>query len=60
VLINAGTAYARLGQLDKARQAFRAAVQSNNRYELELADGRKMDSREAARLAIGRLEFAGR
>lgn len=60
VLINAGTAYARLGQFEKAKQAFRAAVRSNNRYELELADGRWMDSREAARLAIGRLEFASR
>lgn len=60
VLINAGTAYARLGQLDKAKQAFRAAARSNNRYQLELADGRWMDSREAALLAMGRLEFAHR
>lgn len=59
-LINAGVAYARLGQLDKAKQAFRAAVRSNNRYQLQLADGRWMDSREAARLAMGRLEFAHR
>lgn len=60
VLINAGTAYARLGQLDKAKQAFRAAARSNNRYQLELADGRWMDSRQAALLAMGRLEFAHR
>lgn len=60
VLINAGTAYARLGQLDKAKQAFRAAARSNNRYQLELADGRWMDSRQAALLAMGRLEFARR
>lgn len=59
-LINAGTAYVRLGQLEKAKQAFRAAMHSNNRYQLELSDGRWMDSREAARLAMSRLEFAGR
>lgn len=59
-LINAGTAYARLGRLREARQSFKAAMDSRNHYYLELADGRWMDSREAARLAMGRLQYAER
>lgn len=59
-LINAGTAYARLGRLEEARESFKAAMASRRHYYLELADGRWMDSREAARLAMGRLEIAHR
>lgn len=59
-LINAGTAYARLGRLEDARRSFKAAMGSRHHYYLELADGRWMDSRDAARLAMSRLEFAER
>jgi tetratricopeptide (TPR) repeat protein len=58
VLINLGTAYAKQGATDKALAAFRAAVASRDRYDLELADGSWMDSREAARVALGNLQRA--
>ena len=53
--INLGTAMARLGRRDAARDHYRVALSSRDRYDLELADGRWMDSRAAARLAIARL-----
>lgn len=55
-LINLGTAYARQGDSDRAAQAFRAAMTSDTRYRLELADGSWVDSRQAARLALASLE----
>lgn len=55
-LINLGTAHARLGQPSKARSFYQAAILSNDRYDLELADGTWMDSRAAARLAVEKLE----
>lgn len=58
-LINLGTAYARLGRNGKARGYYQAALASDERYDLELADGRWMDSRAAARLAAERLERGG-
>ena len=51
-LINLGTANARLGNPDAALDHYRSAVVSRQRYDLELANGRWMDSRAAARLAI--------
>jgi Tfp pilus assembly protein PilF len=51
-LINLGSAYARIGRADEAQACYRSAIASNNRYDLELADGRWMDSRRAARLAV--------
>jgi Flp pilus assembly protein TadD len=57
-LINLGVAYARLGKVAKARDAYRAAIASSERYDLELADGRWMDSRQAARLA-DRMLYSG-
>ena len=54
-LINLGTAYARLGQSDKARDLYRTAIVSRVRYDLQLADGSWLDSRRAARLAGQRL-----
>lgn len=54
-LINLGAAYARLGQTDEAQASYRAAIASDNRYDLELADGSWVDSRRAARLALRRL-----
>lgn len=55
-LINLGAAHARMGKWRKAEKAFRAAIASPERYELELADGSWMDSRRAARMAIGNLQ----
>ncbi|HUD30726.1 MAG TPA: hypothetical protein VMQ93_17810 [Novosphingobium sp.] len=51
-LINLGAAYARAGMADKALAAYRAAVASPERYDLELADGSWVDSRVAARMAL--------
>lgn len=54
-LINLGSAYARAGMADKALAAYRAAVASPERYDLELADGTWVDSRVAARMALTRM-----
>jgi len=51
-LINLGTAYAMLGRTADAKATYEAALSSDNRYLLELADGSWMDSRRAARVAI--------
>ena len=51
-LINLGNAYARLGRMNEALRYYRAAVETDTRYDLELADGSWMDSRQAARLAL--------
>lgn len=55
-LINLGAAYARLGQRERALDMYRSAIASPDRYDLRLADGRWMDSRAAARLAVAALE----
>ena len=54
-LINLGTAYARLGRTSDAAAAYDAALASPIRYDLELADGRYVDSRWAARTALANL-----
>lgn len=54
-LINLGTAYARLGRMADAAAAYDAAIDSPVRYDLELADGRYVDSRWAARTARANL-----
>jgi hypothetical protein len=59
-LINLGAAYARMGDKDRALAMYRAAIISPDRYDLQLADGRWMDSRAAARLAIDALERSDR
>lgn len=51
-LINLGAAYARAGMSAKALAAYRAAVTSPVRYDLQLADGNWVDSRFAARRAL--------
>ena len=56
LLINLGAAYARRGDTDRAAQAFEAAIASDTRYELELADGSWSDSRHAARRALETLQ----
>lgn len=55
-LINLGTAYSQLGDAARAAQAFRAAMTSDTRYQLELADGSWADSRALARRALRGLE----
>lgn len=55
-LINLGTAYANQGRNNDAEQMFKAAILSDARYQLELADGSWLDSREAARQALARLQ----
>jgi Flp pilus assembly protein TadD len=54
-LINLGTAYVREGRTAEAEAMFRAAMKSDQRW-LELADGRWLDSRAAAQLALTRLQ----
>ncbi len=54
-LINLGTAYKMVGRKDEAQRMYRAAVTSDQRYDVELADGRWMDSRRAAILAIAKI-----
>jgi Tfp pilus assembly protein PilF len=55
-LINLGIAYARVGQTDKAREAFEQAATSEDRYRLETASGEWLDSRDLAREALAMLE----
>ena len=56
LLINLGTAYSRAGRVEEAREAFRAAIASGERYRVELADGSWEDSRTVARVALESLE----
>jgi Flp pilus assembly protein TadD len=55
-LINLGSAYARMGRTEEALVAFRSAIASDVRYDLQLADGSWMDSRRAARIAAAQLD----
>lgn len=55
-LINLGTAYARLGRTSEAAAAYDAAIASPIRYDVELASGRYVDSRWAARTALANLK----
>ncbi len=52
LLINLGAAYVQLGREERAAAAYQAAIDSRTRYHLELADGRWLDSRRAARIAL--------
>lgn len=54
-LINLGTAYAAQGRTADAEMMFKAAIMSDKRYDLELADGSWVDSRVAARMALAGL-----
>ncbi|MWV29028.1 hypothetical protein GRF63_14040 [Erythrobacter sp. GH3-10] len=56
LLINLGAAYAAVGEYQLAQQAYRDAINSEDRYELELANGDWIDSRRAARLALSSLD----
>lgn len=54
-LINLGTAYKMLGRKDEALRLYKAAVSSDDRFDVELANGRWVDSRRAANMALDRL-----
>ena len=56
LLINLGTAYARAGRMEEARDSFRAAIAAEDRYRVQLADGSWEDSRKVARLALDSLD----
>ena len=56
LLINLGSAYAELGDFARAAECYRAAADSEVRYQLELADGSWVDSRRAAQTALRLLE----
>jgi tetratricopeptide (TPR) repeat protein len=51
-LLNLGRAYQRLGRTADAIRLYQAAFDSRDVFDLELADGKIMSSREAARLAL--------
>jgi predicted Zn-dependent protease len=52
LLINLGAAYAKHGDAARAARLYQAAIDSDTRYELELADGTWTDSRQAARRGL--------
>ncbi len=54
-LINLGTAYKMVGRKDEAQRLYRAAATSDQRYDVELANGRWIDSRRAATIAIAKI-----
>lgn len=56
LLINLGAAYAATGDFARAEECYRQAIASEDRYDLELADGQWVDSRSAARMALVSLE----
>ncbi len=55
-LINLGNAYARVGRFEEARATLRLAVSAQEHFDLILADGRVVDSRQAAIYALDRLD----
>lgn len=55
-LINLGVAYARQGDRVRAREAFRQAIASEKRYDLETASGRWVESRSLAFRALAALD----
>lgn len=57
-LINLGQVYARTGRYKEAKQAYIAALNSRESFDVLLTDGRTMSSRDAARLAL--MELRGK
>lgn len=55
-LLNLGRAYARMGKTEEAAGLFMAALQSRETVDLVLADGRIMNSKDAARKAYAGLQ----
>ena len=56
-LLNLGRAYARMGRMEEASNMFAAAMQSRDSVDLVLADGRVMNSKDAARKAYAGLQM---
>lgn len=61
-LINLGQVYARMGRTGDAARMFMTAMQSDRHFDLVLADGTVVNSRQAANKALQNLNsrFAGR
>ena len=61
-LINLGQVYARMGRTGDAARMFMAAMQGDRHFDLLLANGEVVDSRDAADQALQKLnsQFAGR
>ena len=55
-LLNLGTAYARTGRTNEAADVFMIAMQNKDSVDLVLADGRVMNSKDAARKAYAGLQ----
>lgn len=55
-LINLGQAYARTGRINEARAMFNAARDKRDHVDLVLADGRVMNSKDAASQALAKLQ----
>ncbi|QJB68653.1 hypothetical protein [Parasphingorhabdus halotolerans] len=53
--INLGQAYLRIGRTGDAAKMFMAAINSNRSFDLILADGTVINSREAAKLALHKI-----
>ena len=51
-MINLGSAYAQLGRMDAAAAMFRAAIDADQSFDIVLAGGQVMSTREAARRAL--------
>ena len=54
-LINLGQAYQRTGRAGDAVKMFTAAMNSNRSFDLVLANGKVINSRKAAKLALRRM-----
>ena len=55
-LINLGRAHARLGNLTQAQQAFEAAANCKEHFDIVLSNGKVMNSRKAAMLSLQSLK----
>lgn len=55
-LLNLGRAYARTGRTEEAATLFKAALDSRENVELVLADGRVINSKDAAKMAYAGLQ----
>lgn len=55
-LINLGSVHQQIGNREQAELFYRAALESETRYDMELAGGRWLDSRRVASLALQTLE----
>lgn len=55
-LLNLGQAYARSGRIAEARELFRKAARKRDDFDLVLADGRVINSRQAAHQALATVQ----